>query len=446
VQVPYEPLSVISTLELLPNGLKQETFGWGYPVYLVFLVGYFFAGIAILIAKYFSSKDPQFKNQLVYILFGTGLSIFIGITTNLILPHFGSIGYEWAGPLGTVVMILSIAYAITKHKLWNFKILAIQLFVALMILTLLLQVFVSQNPTEQIARGIIFFIVTVFSYFLVKNLLREVEDRERMEKLADELSHANERLKIIDVEKSDFVSITSHQFRTPLTVIKGYTSMLQEGSFGVVRNDKIKDALDKIYRASERLVVTIEEFLNISRIEQNQMTYIPEKVDLRKLTGTTIEEASVSLKEADIALTFHAQITEEYFVKVDPAKIKLVIHNIIDNAIKYTPKGGKILVTLHKQPSTKTILLGVKDTGIGMTPDIQNRLFEKFSRGPGTSKLHTEGRGLGLFVARQIMKAQGGKIWAESEGKDKGSIFYLEFPDWEYVRQRQEVKEFVGAL
>ena len=444
IQIPNQDLSVIGEITLVGEA-KKEVYGFGYIFYLLLLVGYFVGGLVILLKKFVSSTGI-FRNQLVYILLGTSIAITLGVITNIVFPNAGLYGYEWIGPIGTLIMVSFIFYAVTRHKLWNFRILAIQFFVALMVLTMLLQIFVANNFLEQLVRGTIFFITFAFSIFLIKNLLQEVEDREKMERLTNNLYEANKRLQIIDVEKSDFVSITSHQFRTPLTIIKGYTSMLLEGSFGSIRNEKQTTALDKIYQASQRLVLTIEEFLNISRIEQSQMAYTPEKTELRNLVGQVIKSITQTLTDVNLKLVFNAPLSDNFYTRIDPAKTRLVITNIIDNSIKYTPAGGKIKVTLEKKHSTKTILLSVEDNGIGMNKSMLNRLFEKFSRGENISKLHTEGRGLGLYIARQIIQSQGGRIWAESPGKDMGSTFYIEFPDWDHEMQRKEIKDFVESL
>lgn len=444
IQIPNSNIAVIGDIHLI-DGAKKEIYGSGYNVYLLLLIGYFVSGLLILTKKYFKSTG-KFKKQLIFMIFGTGIAIITGIITNIVLPNYGLLGYEWIGPIGTLIMIFFIFYAVTRHNLWDFKILTIQLFVTLMVVAMFLQVFIAQNFNERIIRVIIFIIMFSFSFFLIKSLLQEVEDREKMESLAGKLYKANSRLQVIDIEKSDFVSITSHQFRTPLTIIKGYTSMLLEGSFGLIENKKQIVALGKIYQASQRLVLTIEEFLNISRIDQNQMTYTLKKIDLRKLVAQSINNIKQTLKDVGLRLTFNIQIKDDYFTMIDQSKIKLVITNILDNSIKYTHNNGSIEVSLIKQRSSKTILLKVKDNGIGIKNEMLNRLFEKFSRGTSVSKLHTEGRGLGLYISRQIINAQGGRIWAESAGENKGSTFFIEFPDWEYERQRKEIKEFVEEL
>lgn len=450
VQIPFLEWAVVKNITEV--GIeKVETFGYGYAVYLAFIFWYFGGGLTALFKKFFKTKkDPKLYatvgNQLRYVIWGTSIAIIVGITTNVIFPNIGVVGFYWFGPAGTLIMVLFISYAITRHKLWDFRLIAIELFIALLILTILLQVLIAETVSERVVKSVIFAVVALFSYYVIKNLLEEVRARERLEQLAEDLAHANRRLQVIDQEKSDFVSITSHQFRTPLTVIGGYTSMLLEGSFKPLKNKDQREVLDKMFQASKRLVFTIEEFLNISRLERNEMRYRFEKANIKLLVGNVISVFQDIIKQADISFSFHVEDAESYLVYVDIEKTKTVVGNILDNAVKYTPRGGNITVRLSKNVKEGKIILEVADTGIGIPNEMKHRLFEKFSRAPGVSKLHTEGRGLGLYIAQQIMKTQRGDIHVFSEGLNKGSIFTLHFPAYEFIEKQKEIKSFVEDL
>jgi signal transduction histidine kinase len=450
VQIPIPDWAVVKHLDNI-RGEKVETFGYGYIAYILFILYYFIAGLVILSKKFLKTrKDPKLYatvgSQLRYIILGTSFSILLGITTNVIFPNLHVVGHYWLGPVGTLVMVLLISFAISRHKLWDFRLIAVELFIALLNLTILLQVLAAETSAERVIKITIFTVVVLFSYYVIKNLLEEVHARERLEQLAEDLAHANKRLQMIDQEKSDFVSITSHQFRTPLTVIGGYTSMLLEGSFEPLKNKQQREVLDKMFQASKRLVFTIEEFLNISRLERNEMRYRFEKTDVKVLLASTISVFEDIIKQASISFSFHVEDAESYLIYADLEKTKTVIGNILDNAVKYTPRGGSITVVLSKDEHAGKIILTVTDTGIGIPPEMRHRLFEKFSRAPGVSKLHTEGRGLGLYIAQQIMKAQRGDIHVSSEGSGKGSVFTLHFPAYEFIEKQKEIKSFVEDL
>ncbi|MAZ40949.1 hypothetical protein CL654_02435 [bacterium] len=442
---PGIPRSVITDVTEIAPYAKAQEFGWAFWYYTVFVFAYFFGGLVWLTKKYFTASG-NVKNQLKFIVTGTGISIVLGLLTNLVLPAFGVQGNDWMGPVGTLIFVSFIAYAIIRHKLWDFKIVALQFFIALMVVILLLQIFVAEGPVETALKTAIFLVVSGFSFYLVRGLLKEVDLREEMEQLAIKLQTANKRLEQIDIEKSDFVSITSHQLRTPLTVIKGYASMLLEGAFGKIDNKKQTNAIDQIFQGSQRLVLVIQEFTNISRIEKGEMKYVFDKTNVRNVVSASIEYFRDTLKEQKFDVILNASLGGNYIIEGDREKLEQVYSNILDNAIKYTPAGGTIKIDIENDTQDKVIRTSITDTGMGIQPEMMSRLFEKFSRTQGSFRLHTEGRGLGLYVAKQIVEAHGGKIWAESTGRGKGTRFIVEYPNPEYVQKRKEIKDFLEDI
>ena len=241
--------------------------------------------------------------------------------------------------------------------------------------------------------------------------------------LDQQLKEANDKLKELDKQKTEFVSIASHQLRSPLTAIKGYSSLILEGSFGPI-SDKVKEAVDVVFQSSQKLVLVIEDFLDITRIELGKMKYEMNKVDLQEIVSQVVNELRHSVESHDLELKYKPD-TKKYWILGDKGKISQVVGNMIDNAMKYT-KEGTISVLVSNEKGN--IRLMVKDTGVGIPPDIISKLFQKFARAKDASKVNITGTGLGLFVAKQIVDAHKGKIWAESEGLGKGSTFIVEFP------------------
>lgn len=426
--VVFLPNQIISGIDLV-KGLKVEDFGPLYSLYIVYIIFFFSIGYSALIGR-FKKSEGIFRTRLIYIFTGSAIATIFAITTNIFLPYFfHNSNFVWLGPVGTLAMIVSVTYAITRHGLWDFKLVAMELFTSLLIIVLLVQTLVSEGKVAKIVNGASFLFMLFFGYYLIRGMLKETESRERIEKLAENLSGANKRLLELDVEKSDFVSIASHQLRTPLTVIKGYASMLLEGSFGIINRPTHKEAIDKIYQASQRLVLMIEEFLNISRIEKGDMVYNMARMDFRELVKEVIADLTAALKGEKLEMIFDSPRTEDFYVTGDHLKLRQVVSNIIDNSIKYTPAGGKIEVKLTRDEKEGSIIFSVTDSGVGLTKEAIDKLFQKFSRAKGMSKLHTEGRGLGLYVAKQIVEAHGGNIKAYSPGKDQGSTFTAVLPD-----------------
>jgi signal transduction histidine kinase len=248
--------------------------------------------------------------------------------------------------------------------------------------------------------------------------------KKEVEKATHDLVIANEQLKKLDAAKSDFISIASHQLRTPLTAIKGYISMILEGDFGKL-TDNEKVSLEKVFDSNERLIHLVEDLLNVSRIESGKIQYNLSDTQLEKTVASVVDELSNNAKKKELKLIYHNPAKPLAKLNIDEEKIRQVIMNLIDNAIKYTKK-GQIKVAIRQ--TEHNILFSVADTGMGIRKEDQANLFKKFSRGTGTSLVHTEGTGLGLYVAREMIGAHQGKIWAESEGENKGTKFSFKLP------------------
>lgn len=272
-------------------------------------------------------------------------------------------------------------------------------------------------------------------YTQVKNfnvkLKKEVESatkelrttNDRLQTMADRLAQANDKLRKLDNAKNEFISIASHQLRTPLTAIKGFISLLLEGSYGEVP-DQINDVLNKVYLSNERLINLVEDLLNVSRIESGRMEYKFEKVQLADLIREIYDTFTIRARDAH--LKFELNLPENPpEVTTDRSKIREVISNLVDNALKYTPKGW-VRVTLTD--AGEFVRVAVSDTGIGVPKDEVPYLFQKFSRGKDVSRLNTGGTGLGLHVGKKMMEALHGQIGVESKGANLGSTFFIEVP------------------
>jgi len=238
------------------------------------------------------------------------------------------------------------------------------------------------------------------------------------------LREANIRLEQLDKAKSEFISLASHQLRTPLSIIKGYVSMMIEGDWGEP-NPEQKKQLEKIYLSNERLIKLVEDLLTVSRIESGRLEFDLQPLSLDDLTEGIVKEFSQMAARKELYLKYFKPKKLLSKVKVDSLKIRQVIQNLIDNAIHYTRKGG-IIVNL--QEKNNKIVFSIKDTGIGVSEEEKITLFERFSRGKEVGKMNTEGVGLGLYLAAKLINAHQGRIWVESEGKNKGSTFYFELP------------------
>ena len=375
-----------------------------------------------LFLNYFGSP-PKKRLKLQYFLVGLSIFVFTNLIFNVILPFGQKIPqYYYIGNYSAIFLLGFTAYAIVKRELFEIKVVLTSLLVGLIAILLLLDALVlTENVTFQLLKGAILIIFLYFGYLLIQSVMREIHYRERLQK-------ANKQLKKLDRAKSEFISIASHQLRTPLSVVKGYVSMLSEGTYGSLP-PRTKKPVDNVYRANERLIKLVNDLLSLSRIESGKIEIKLEKACLQEIISNLAEDLKTQAHSKNIYLRFDKPKTSLPNILIDEAKIKEVISNLIDNAIKYTAKGG-VTITLRKQKFGKQekAVIEIKDTGLGMTKKEISKIFQSFSRGTAGVKLYTGGAGLGLYIAKKFANMHGGNIKAMSEGKGKGSTFYIELP------------------
>jgi len=380
----------------------------------------------ILIRKVWFAKLKEIERyQAKVLLFGTLTSTILGVIFNLFYPLLlQDYRFVRIGPVFTLILVISVSYAIVRYQTFNLKIIAAQSFTSLLCVFIFARLLLSESLQEQISNAALLIISIIFGVLLIKSVINEVKQREKIEKLAKDLEKANERLKELDVMKTEFLSFATHQLRTPVTAIKGYASEILEGDFGEV-SEKAKEPINKIFRSGNSLAVMIEDYLNVSKIEQGKMTYTMTDFELDKLVEEVVDDLRKSMEKEHLAV--EVKVAANVMVNADRGKIGQIVSNLVDNAIKYTEE-GKIVVTLTKDERTNKALIVVKDTGAGIKPETMAHLFEKFSRASDASKYNLLGTGLGLYLAKKLLEAHHGKIWAESEGAGKGSTFFVELP------------------
>lgn len=251
-----------------------------------------------------------------------------------------------------------------------------------------------------------------------------IELQKRIDIATEELREQNVRLKQLDQAKSEFVSIASHQLRTPMTGIMGYLSMMTQGDFGKIAPEHMKILTD-LLGESQRMIRLINQFLNVSKIEAGKFTYTKTQVQLETLVQHVVNEIEKTATDKGLKLVLKLPKTPLPKVPADADKIEDVILNLIDNAVKYTAEGS---LTISVDKTDDHMHFAVKDTGIGIKPADAHELFNKFVRGSGIAQIHPDGSGLGLFIAKSIIDSHGGRIWVDSEGEGKGSTFQFTLP------------------
>ncbi len=232
------------------------------------------------------------------------------------------------------------------------------------------------------------------------------------------------REKQIEKMKTEFVSVTAHQLRTPLSSMKWALQLLMDGDIGKITPEQ-KDIFEKTYQSNERVIKIVNDLLNVTKIEEGEYLHELILADIEKVIVSVISSLSQVIEEKKINLEFIGPKKKIPQTKIDVEKIKIVIQNFIENAIKYTHTDGKIIISLKKDKNN--IEFKVQDTGIGISKKDQKRIFTKFFRSETALKIETDGSGLGLFISKNIVEAHNGKIYFKSE-EGKGSIFYFTLP------------------
>jgi len=456
--------SLILTLANLGSGLIVKDavpVSWGFN--LVFGKLYFPYLIFCIFVVFYAFKNflSDFKKvtklerlQLGYLLLGLLIFTATSIIVNVIIRSItGSDIYYRIGNYSGIFLVGLSGIAILKYHLFEVRVILTELLVGLMGIILFLQIIFAQNLQWRISSFSTFLLFLIFAFYLVKSVHEEERRREEAEKLAQKEREIAEKYQVLTIRlmaverslreiaererilresaeklsqaKTEFIALVSHQLRTPLTIISGYLSMILDEDYGEI-SQKLKEIIKKILQSTQRLIRLVNSILDVSKIEAGEMEVNFERVDLREIAREVVDELKMKAKEKNLYLELK-EPKEKIENFVDKEKIKEVLFNLVDNAIKYTQEGG-ITLSLKRIVEKNVDQICVKDTGEGLTKEEREKIFERFSRGRAGLKFWTEGAGLGLFISKSFVEMHGGKIWVESEGKGKGSTFYIELP------------------
>ncbi len=412
-------------VEHLPSSTQvaKAAHGPAIPIFGLVTFGLVIAAIRELFQKAHGAVGIE-RTRYKLIFLGTVITFSLILTFNLILPTmYEIVTFIPFAPLFFFPFIIFTSYAIIKYRLLDVKVIATELLTFALWILLLIQLLAAQNARDVAFGAILFMGSLALGALLIRSVLREVKLRERMERLAIDLEIANADLKRLDEAKSDFISIASHQLRTPLSIIKGYISMMREGSFGKI-DKKVIDPLEKVYISNERLITLVNDLLDLSRMERGRMQYDMKPIHLFEIIDPAVIDFQIVAKNRNIKLIWEKNFKDDV-ISGDINKLRQIALNLVDNAFKYTPS-GKVVVKLAQEGGA--IRFSVTDTGPGLSAEESRKLFQKFVRGKEPRATHVEGLGLGLYVAKLIAEAHGGSIGVTSPGKGKGSTFFMLLP------------------
>ncbi len=221
--------------------------------------------------------------------------------------------------------------------------------------------------------------------------------------------------------RDTFVSVASHELRTPLTSIVGYTDLLLRRD---PPGDTRKRWLKNIFDNSQRVSAMVDDLLNVSRIQSGKTSIKLERISLPEVLEDALSLSRESTKKHEFVVDIEHDLPD---VLVDRDKFSQVVGNLLGNAVKYSPNGGRITLSAHNEPSEHRIIVSVTDEGIGIGPEDKDSLFTTFHRIQRPETQGIRGSGLGLYIAKEWTEVMGGKIWLESE-LNKGSTFFIAIP------------------
>ena len=421
----FWPNAVIREVALVPGGENSILFGNFYLLYVTYLISYFSLGLGILAVRYFFVESTDDRILLLYLCIGYWIAMIFSLVTNILMPWFGNYSLIWLGHVLTVLMVLPVVYAAYRQTLMAQRIMLTQVFVGILIVLMLFRTMVPQSDGERVFNFIIFIAITSIGLYLIQSVRTEAEAQAKNQELIENLSAANTRLRKLDKQKSEFVSIASHQLRSPLTAILGYASMATQGSFGSVP-DELHKNLKKIEHSARVMASSIEDYLNISQIESGEMEYTCEHFDLHVVMTQVCDSLQNEAAQKELTLTGVSNVIGQTTVYADKGKTAQIIYTLITNALQYTEEGS-IAVQLYEHGDQSRLYMSVTDTGIGMDEATIRAIFQKFERGVPASTANVHGTGLGLFIAKKMAIRMNGDITAHSGGEGEGSqfIFYL---------------------
>lgn len=405
----------------------------------------------VLKVKRASTTDN--KKQIIFITIAVFLFQILFTLSSIIGEATLVYGINLFGPIGLVIFVGLLSFLIVRFKAFDIKMLAAQALVWALVILIGSQFLYLEavSPVVLILTGFTLVVAAILGLILVRSVKKEVAQREQIEQLAKSLENsndklaganlslkdtnqkievanrsleeANDKLKELDLMKSEFVSLATHQIRGPLAAIKGYISLMQEGDYGKVPK-KFDEPLSTVFKSTDSLSRMVTDFLDVSRIDLGQMKYEFTEFDFKDL----VKEVATELKPNIDAkgLEFREKITDQACpIKADRTKLKQVLNNLVDNSSKYT-KTGWLEISVEKK--NNNVLFAVKDSGVGISEKTLSQLFQRFSRAKNANDSNILGTGLGLYIAKKMVEANSGKVWAESEGEGKGAQFYVEIP------------------
>lgn len=406
-------------------------FGVGYFLYVLFILYLFCISFFRLFVKYRNSIDRNEKAQLFYVFLGYTVSGSIALFVDLLLPWMYNSQFCWIGPAASVCLALSITYAVKKYRLFNIKIIAVEVFVFILWVFTLIKVSAlngaatsdTGSPTLNVAY---FVLVILIGIVLIRSVEKEVRQRERNEELVGELTAANVKLKELDELKTKFVSLATHQMASPLTAMKVYAEFLKDGGSA----EAVKDG--SIGRIADNFISIIKDFLDISKLEAGEEKYIIESASVSEVLTDAVNACSTKASQKDIKISFapesnapESEPLQVFSAQIDKGKLAKALQSILENSIKYSEPGQSISINLSESENHSSLCIVISDNTERKLPSVAAALINKFSSSGNKFEADVVGNSLGLYAAKQSVERMGGKFSVGHESGINGCNFQV---------------------
>jgi len=386
-----------------------------------------------LLIKNYKQAFGEEKKRIAYILGGTVMAFGGGLSNFFLWYNIPVAPY---GNFLVAFFPFLFGYATIKYRLFNIQVVTTELFTIAIWVFLFIKTLISNSVNDLLVNAILFIVVVFFGILLIRSVFREVKQKEQIEKIEKELEKAyeiekkaNKELEELGNVKNQFLMTIQHHLRTPLTSMRGYADLLLDGTYGKVPK-KIEGIIKNFEESTISLIKMVNDFLDVTQFQLGKGTVsLKEGVNLSAMIKGIVSDVKLEADGKGIYLKLEKP-EADCIIKADESKLKAALVNIFDNAVKYTKEGG-ITVKLKSEGAKgyPKVKIEIKDTGMGISKERLPKLFDNIlERTEAAKKSFNAGRGVGLYLSSQIIKAHNGRVWAESEGEGKGSTFTIELP------------------
>ena len=419
--------------------------------YFLWLLGYLIRRIVI------TSRDKR----KITIAFSIGAIFFLASFTGANL--LASLTEKWQilqyGLFGMPIFMAFLVYLIVKYEMFSIRLVGAYALVGGMLALIAAQFAFIQNPTNKILTAVTLAIVSVFGWWLAKSVKQVNEQNESLKRLNETVvkqkskierdkrivEAANQELTRLDKAKSEFINIASHQLRTPISVIQGVASMMLDGDMEDMPKEQKQKFYESVWDKSRKLQNIVHDILNATSFDNAKFSVMDREADaisVADILQKIIKDFEIEAKERDLDLVY-AQKGKIPLVRGQKEYLEEAFINLINNAIKYTPSSqmtkdiratrsdgrrGRVEIIVGRDPKNSgSILVQVKDNGIGIPKGSVKKLFQKFSRAKNAVDMYTDGTGLGLYIIKEIVRGHRGKVWFESQ-EGEGTTFFVSLP------------------